>query len=655
MYKLDTLTLDEKIGLLCGVDNWHTSSANGQLPSLHLSDGPSGLRKIDEDGKTVPSTVMPTLSCVANTWSRECAYLDGATIADACIENDVDVLLAPGVNIKRTPLCGRNFEYFSEDPYLAGELAYEFISGAQDKGVGVSLKHYLANNTESDRLFKNSEIDERTLREIYLVPFERAIEAKPYTVMCSYNLVNGVFASESKKYLDTYLRSELGHDGVIISDWGACRAPYRSLLASLDLVMPKFPNHAGEIKRALELGYITEADIDKCAERMLSLIEKCQHKSEVTMTSDSRHENALKIAKEGIVLLKNEGALPLTHKKITVAGALAKSPVINGGGSAEGKSEYEIIPLYDLLKQKLPESSIEPHGSTASPNGYLYRAQSLYRQAYSSDAVVLCLGTERTESECVDRRRIRLSEEQESLIINTAKHNKNTIVVIYAGSAVDMSAWIDKVNACVLAGYAGEGVNEALASILSGEISPSGKLSESFPLRLDDVCAELNVGRASHRYTEGVFVGYRYYDTYGVDVLFPFGHGLSYAKFEYSGLSVTPISDTEFDVSYDITNTSDIDASEVSQIYVKDVFCPLERPEKELKGFSKDFIRAHEKKRVTVRLSSRSFAYYNTALERWYVENGDFEIMVGASVADIRLTQRLSISLPEDTQATSME
>ena len=218
-----------------------------------------------------------------------------------------------------------------------------------------------------------------------------------------------------------------------------------------------------------------------------------------------------------------------------------------------------------------------------------------------------------------------------------------------------MSAWIDKVNACVLAGYAGEGVNEALASILSGEISPSGKLSESFPLCLDDVCAKVNVGQASLRYTEGVFVGYRYYDTYGVDVLFPFGHGLSYANFEYSGLCVTPLSDTEFEVSYDITNTSDIDASEVSQIYVKDVFCPLERPEKELKGFSKDFIRAHETKRVTVRLSSRSFAYYNTALERWYVENGDFEIMIGASVADIRLKQRLSISLPEDTQATSIE
>lgn len=653
MYSAKDFTLEEKIRFLNGVDMWHTFDADGKVPTLHLSDGPSGLRKIDENGKTVKSTLMPSISSVANTWSRECAYLDGATIADDCIDEDVDVLLAPGVNIKRTPVCGRNFEYFSEDPYLAGELAYHYINGVQDKGVGTSLKHYFANNSESDRLHKNSEIDERTMREIYLAQFERALQANPYTVMCSYNLINGVYASESKKYLNDYLRDKFGFDGLIVSDWGATRVPYRSALASLDLVMPRYENHFEKFMDAVEKGYISENEIDKCVERVLKLIEKCQNKKKVTTTKAQRHENAVKIAMEGIVLLKNKGALPLKKGKITVVGTMANTPKMNGGGSADGETDFIQKPLYELLEEKIPSANIDKSLIKIKTCGHIKFLGNAYEKAYNSDTVVICIGNDSGESEFYDRQIIKLSPEQEAFIVNMSKYNKNIVVALFAGSAVDMSAWIDSVNAVVLAGYSGEGINEALAAILSGEVSPSGKLSESYPMCLEDVNVDMNIGGTSVRYSEGVFVGYRYYDTYGVPVLFPFGHGLSYADFEYSNLEIKQISKTDFDVSYDITNTSDIDAAEVSQLYVKDVLCHVERPEKELKGFSKDFIRAHETKSVTHHLNYRSFAYYNVGLDDWHVENGDFEIKIGASVSDIRLNGKICINLAENEQISS--
>lgn len=651
-YDLKKLTLDEKITLLCGTDRWHTYDAHGKLPVLHLSDGPSGLRKEDENDQTVSATAMPTISTLANTWSREMAKLDGETIADDCLENNVDVLLAPGVNMKRTPLCGRNFEYFSEDPFLAGTLAKEYIDGVQSKGVGTSLKHYCANNCETERLYQTSEVDERTLREIYLSAFEIALKAQPYTVMCSYNLINGVYAAENTKYLKNYLRDEFGFNGLIVSDWGAYRSAYRSIIATLDLVMPYCDKHFDNVKQALEKGLITEEQIDFCVQNVLNLLERCESKKEITTTKEQRHENAVKIAEEGIVLLKNEGALPLKNGKILVSGTYSENPPLGGGGSSYVKTDYKQKTLYTLLNDTLGNGySVDYANVNLFSLGQTERTQIACRKAYDSDTVILCVGDDgAVEFEGADRKDIKLSPYHENFILNVAKYNKNVVVVLYAGSAIDMSAWIDKVNAVVLAGYSGEGVNESVANILSGKVSPSGKLSETYPLNLESCNVGRNAVDLCERYTEGVFIGYRYYDTYGVPVLFPFGHGLSYATFEYSNLTVTKLGETDFEISYDVTNTSNVDAKEVSQIYVKDVFCAVTRPEKELKGFSKDLILAGQTKRIVQKLDYRSFAYYNLALEKWHVENGDFEIMVGASVSDIRLKAKISIERDESTQ-----
>ena len=654
MTDIKKLTLEEKLKLLCGMDFWRTSDANGKIKSLFLSDGPNGLRKHISE-KAEPATAMPNISVLANSWDRESSRFAGATIAEDALENDVDVLLAPGVNIKRTPVCGRNFEYFSEDPYLAGELAKEYIEGVQKKGVGTSLKHYLANNAEYDRLYQSSEVDERTLREIYLPAFEKALEAKPYTVMCSYNALNGVFVSENKKAIKQVLRDELGFEGLVVSDWGAVKSPYKSVKATVDLCMPYEEGHYEKLKDAYEKGLLSDEEIDFCVQNVLDLIEKCAHKKSVTTTKEERHKNAVEIAKEGIVLLKNDGVLPLRSGKIVVSGELAKTPTLGGGGSAFVRTEYEQKPLYELIANELKDATVERARSIARATNFAHKLKETYMKAYDADTVVLVIGNnENTEKEGRDRQTLKLTKTQENHILNTAAYAKKLVVVLYAGSAIDMSAWIDQVDAVVFVGFPGEGANEAISDILTGKVSPSGKLAETFPLSLEDVPAEENEGLSALRYNEGIYVGYRYYDTFGVPVLFPFGYGLSYAKFTYSDLKIKKIGDTDFEVSYSITNDSDIDAKEVSQLYVKDVFAMVSRPEKELKGFSKDLIKAHETKRITLNLNFRSFAYYCTPMEKWQVENGCFEILVGASVDDIRLKGTVQIELPDETQQSQI-
>lgn len=654
MADIKKLTLEEKMKLLCGVDFWRTSDANGKIRSLFLSDGPNGLRKQISE-KAEPATAMPNISVIANSWDRESSEASGATIAEDALEKDVDVLLAPGVNIKRTPVCGRNFEYFSEDPFLAGELAKAYIEGVQGKGIGTSLKHYLANNAEYDRLYQSSEIDERTLREIYLPAFEKALEAKPYTVMCSYNALNGVFVSENKKAIKDVLRDELGFEGLVVSDWGAVKSPYKSVKATIDLCMPFEEGHYEKLKEAYEKGLLSEEEIDFCAQNVLNLIEKCAHKKSVTTTKVQRHETAVKIAEEGIVLLKNDGALPLRAGKILVSGEPAKTPTVGGGGSAFARTEYEQKPLHELLAKDLEDAEVQFSKTIARATNFAYKLKDTYMKAYDADTVVLVIGnTDNTEKEGRDRQTLKLTKTQENHILNTAAYAKKLVVVLYAGSAIDMSAWIDQVDAVVFVGFPGEGANEAISAILTGKVSPSGKLAETFPLSLEDVPAEENEGLPTLRYNEGIYVGYRYYDTFGVPVLFPFGYGLSYAKFTYSDLEIKKTGETDFEVSYSITNDSDVDAKEVSQLYVKDVFAMVSRPEKELKGFSKDLIRAHETKRITLKLNFRSFAYYCVPLEKWQVENGWFEIMVGASVDDIRLQGKIQIELPDETQQSQI-
>ena len=649
-YDVKQFTLEQKLRFLEGKNGWCLYDADGTLPETFLADGPHGLRKM-EDGKTLPATVMPTIASLSYTWNPDLAFLDGATIADDCIEHDVDVLLAPGVNIKRTPLCGRNFEYVSEDPYLSGVMGKAYIEGVQSKGVGTSLKHFCANNREYDRTNQSSEVDERTLREIYLPAFEIAVQAKPWTIMCSYNPINGVWASENEWLLKDVLRKEFGFDGLIVSDWGAVHDAPRCVKATLDLRMPGDTSFE-ELKAALERGELTEAEIDARVEKVLELIEKAETADKkVTTTKEQRHENAVTIAKESVVLLKNEGnVLPLKKGNILVAGPWANSPTLGGGGSAFAITEFKNPDMRELLNERLPGSDITLLTMACSTE----RLNTTYAYARKSDTVLFFIGNDEIiEGEGHDRVTLRLQPKQEDIILNLAKFNKNVVVVVYAGGAVDMSAWIDKVSGVVLAGFAGEGINEALADILSGKICPSGKITETFPLCLEDTPTGAARGNGFYeRYTEGVLVGYRWYDTKEKEVLFPFGHGLSYADFEYSNLEIQKDGETDYTVSFNVKNLSDREAKEISQVYVSDVFAMIERPVKELKGFEKISLKAGETKRVSIKLNYRSFAYYNPSLKRWHIENGEFEILVGSSSRDIRLKGVIDMQLPRTKQFT---
>ena len=659
-YDIKQLSADEKLQLLTGKDYWTTNDLDKKLKSIFMSDGPCGLRKIEKvaveenqsDNKagyerTRPATAMPALSVVANSWNEDVAYLDGATIADDCAEANVDVLLAPGVNIKRNALNGRNFEYLSEDPYLAGKMARAFINGVQDQGVGTSVKHFAANNSEHDRNGTSSEVDDRTLHEIYFPAFEEALKAKPWSVMCSYNPVNGVHASQNAKLLKKTLRDEFGFDGVIISDWDAVWNHPEAVKATLDLRMPANDNAFTELKSAYEKGKLTDEDIDFCVQNILNLIEKAKNaERKVKYTKTQRHENAVKIAEEGIVLLKNDdNLLPLGNgQKIAVLGAFAQG-IAQGGGSATVYTDYDVKPLSRLLQDKFGQKVYyNPAVWQETLNTTALLKQHM-QAVYHSDAAIICVGEKSPiVSEGCDRESMKLTAVQEDLILRAAEYNENVIVIVYGGSAIDMTACINKVKAVLFAGYAGEGTNEALLSIISDETNPSGKLSETFPLRIEDTVTKgkFDNGMVDY-YSEGVLVGYRRYDTAKTEVLFPFGYGLSYSKFEYSDLEIEKKGATDYIVSYSVTNVSDTDGKEISQVYVKDVFASVLRPEKELKGFSKDLIKAGETKRVAVTLNYRSFAYYSVVYDAWTVESGDFVIMVGSSSRDIRLSQKIIV------------
>lgn len=653
------LTLDEKLTLLCGKDNWSTETCGGKVAEIRVSDGPHGLRFVTsvESGReiTADATAMPSLSVIANGWNKRSAYEQGGVIADDCADNGVDVLLAPGVNIKKTPLCGRNFEYFSEDPYLAGTLAAEYINGVQSRGVGACLKHFCANNVESDRLWQSSEVDERTLNEIYLKPFEIALKAKPWTVMCSYNPINGVYASENRKMLVDVLRKRLGFDGLVMSDWWAVHNGYKAVRAGCNLRMPHDENNFTVLKDAYEKGYITDEQINEGVSRVLALAEKVNSTEKHARTDkEQRHIDAVKIAEEGIVLLKNgDGILPVVGKKIAVSGAFSITPVIGGGGSSTVNTAYKIPTLAQAIEDITGE---RVESSTGVFENSFATAKLAYSQAYNADVCVVVVGDGMQKiSEGYDRNTIKLSPEQENYIIELSKYNKNLVVVIESGSAVDVSVFETYAKAIIFAGYAGEGVNEALAAIITGKVCPSGKLAETFTYTLEDTYMGNYMGDGlTVDYGDGVFVGYRYYDRYEIPVRYPFGFGLSYAEFEYSDLKIEKTGDTDYTLSYTIKNVSKFDGKEISQVYVRDVIAMVTRPVKELKGYSKDLIKAGEEKRVSVKLDFSSFAYYSVAMDKWFVENGDFEILIGSSSSDIKLVGIIKIDLPDDGQPSQI-
>ncbi|MBQ8884914.1 MAG: glycoside hydrolase family 3 C-terminal domain-containing protein [Clostridia bacterium] len=665
MITVKKLTLEEKLRLLTGKNLWQTEDLGDKVRSIFLADGPHGLRKMKLNAQgwyeNIPSLAHPNLVNIANTWNIELARKVGVLIAEDCIEAQVDILLAPGVNIKRTPLCGRNFEYFSEDPYLSGVMAKNYIEGVQSRGVGTCLKHFCVNNREIARYCQSSELSERTLHEIYLPAFEIALKANPVSVMCAYNPINGVYASENKHLLTTVLREQFGYKGLVVSDWASVKNSAKSLKAGLDLRMPHHENAFNELKAAYDSGYITEEEIDCAATRILETVKKLDSmhsKHKITHSDQQRKTSALEIAEEGMVLLKNNGVLPIGEGSVCVIGELNFHPYMGGGGAAcvEKCSAYTPLPLHELLGYAIGRNvtcstRVMRDGLNPSHND---REGAAIACKHDISVVLVGLGPE-VETEGKDRSSLRLSEKDERLIKLVAATGTKTVIVIEAGSAIDMSSWIDLVDAVVFAGYSGDNVNDALANILSGKVCPSGKLSETFPFSLEDTYCKSDSGNGNVEvYSDGVLVGYRYYDTNNIPVRFPFGFGLSYAQFEYSDLAIEKTGETNFLISFNVKNLSSTDGKEVSQLYVSDPVSTVFKPEKELKEFKKTLIKAGECVRVEFELDENAFAHYDVIDGKKYVENGEFIISVGSSSRDLPLKARVEISLPDETQHSAI-
>lgn len=652
------LTIQEKLRLLCGKDFWHNEDLGGKLPCLHMTDASMGIRMPDEsnDWNGKLSVAYPSLQMLANTWSTDTVKRYAECVADDCLDAGADIVLGPGANIKRNPLCGRNFEYFSEDPYLAGVLAREYIFALQTEGAGACLKHFCANNSEYNRLQQSSDVDERTLREIYYKPFEIALEANPVSIMCSYNRVNGVYASEYKKGYEV-LRTDCGFDGIIISDWGAVRDRTVSAKAGLDLEMPFNEEHYKSLVNDYNDGKISEEQIDACVERILRFIyrsHELQKGKQRKYTREERIAFTQEVVEEGIVLLKNNGVLPLQKgKSIAMCGWYArpcayerKRPeLVCGGGSGRVQ---RLTPMFDMLEmlQRNHGGNVvyEPAFSdNGTDDSFMVPGKAVDNAAVSDINIVFAGTGANIESEGFDRQTIKLSEAQTRTILDTASVNKNTVVVLFAGAPVDMSEWIDEVAAVVYVGFPGERGGEAIANVLTGKVNPSGKLSETFPLSFEDTPAAMGYTDSKiTKYDEGLHVGYRYYDTYGVPVLFPFGFGLSYSRFDYRDLELKTDGET-LEVNFKIKNLSERDGKEISQIYIRALSSYVYRPYKELKGFSKTLVKAESEEFVIVKLEKNAFRYWSVAADEWAIEDGIYEIIVGASVKDVMLTARIKI------------
>ena len=654
---MSELSAEEKLKLLVLKGDFNTHDLDGKCPQIVMSDGPCGIRKgLVEASEGGRLHCYPSPHVLANSWDREIVYKVGEAIASDCIDNDIDIILGPGVNIKRTPLCGRNFEYYSEDPYLTGELASEYIKGCQERGIGTSLKHFCANNREFDRLYQTSEVDLRTLREIYTKSFEIIIQkAQPFTIMGSYNAVNGINASENEWLLRDILRKELHYDGVIISDWGAVHNRAEALKASLDIMCSYEARGFEELQKGLDSGIICEKDVDESVQRIEKLHELVeQGKSKRKALSEKeRYDIALEGAKKGFVLLKNEGnILPIKGKKIALLGELVKKPDYVGGGAAEILFEKPFKGVDEYIKEMNPEIEVSYRWLYSHTNCTQRIAgirvtdlKSAMALAYDSDVTVLFVGDSiNQETESMDRVSMRLDERLENVILNIAERTEKLVVVVEAGSAIDMSAWIDKVQAVLYTGFAGEAINEAIASVLMGKTNPSGRLSETFPLCLEDTpigkgCTNAYVDR----YKEGVMVGYRHYTTKKIPVLFPFGYGLSYAEFAYDNFSVEKVGERNYTVSFDVKNVSKVDGAEVCQLYVDNIDMQVERPKRELRRFMKTYLHAGEKKRMTFELGEDCFAYFNICYNRWHTDKGRYEVLIAKDANTPIFSQRIKI------------
>ena len=657
------MTLEEKANFCSGYDYWHTAGLERLgIPVVMWTDGPHGIRKRSEKKdkdqqmslKGVPAICFPTAVTTACSWDPDLIYEMGVLLGEECLKEQVSVLLGPGTNIKRSPLCGRNFEYFSEDPFLAGEIAAAFVRGVQSKGVGTSLKHFAGNNQETRRMTCDSIIDERALREIYLTSFEKTVkQANPWTIMCAYNRLNGTYCAENKWLLTDVLRDEWGYDGMIVTDWGAENDRVAGLLAGQELEMPTSNGEGNrQIVEAVKAGIIPEEFLDKMVDNILSVIMRSKDVlGEYTYDAKAHHAKAREIAAQCMVLLKNEDSiLPLPkYADIAVIGEMAKKPRFQGAGSSIVNA-IEIDCAYDAIIEKGADVTYAPGYSTdkkCKTTDEEFIAQAV-EAASNNDAVVLFIGlTEEFESEGFDRTHIGIPPLHSKLVDAVTEVNKNVIVVLSGGAVIEMP-WINKVKAVVNSYLGGETSGSATADILFGDVNPSGKLAETYPLSLsDNPSYNYFPGHISTvEYRESVYVGYRYYDTAKKDVLFPFGFGLSYTTFEYSNLklSADSIKDTDtLTVTFTVKNTGEVDGAEVAQLYVSDKESTIYRPAQELRGFKKVFLKAGEEKEISIELSKRAFAYYNVNIHDWHVETGAFDIKVGSSSRDIRLTAQVNV------------
>ena len=632
-------------------DWWETDDLGGKIGKVKVSDGPVGLRCLAvtdswANDSIYPSVAYPCYQMLSQTWNSSLAHKMGRAIADDCIEHNVDVLLGPGVNIKRTPLCGRNFEYFSEDPYVAGVFGKKFIEGVQDGHVGTSLKHYCCNNREYSRYWLSSEVDERTLREIYLKPFEIAVQAKPWTVMTSYNLVNGVRMSANKE-LNAVLRNEFGFEGVIVSDWEAVQDPLDTLHSELDLEFPHNEKHAQEMQEHLDAGQVDLECLDRCSGRIISLGNKAAAEKKlqnIQYTVEERIAISQEVEEEGIVLLKNNGVLPIKNQKIYVTG-LPSQIYYHGGGSSAVIPNRPFVPLDEALRNLGYDAFYsESIGKIYGANVSMGNIRQACLNSTENDVTVFTVGTGAGgEVEETDRRDISLTPEELSALRYLRKYAKKLVVVVYAGSAVDLSEFDKLADAVVLAGFGGQNVSQAVANVLTGKVNPSGRLTETYAYSVADIPSEHTYrDEAVMVYEEKLNVGYRYFETEGVDVLYPFGYGLSYSKFQYSDLKVEVCDDKVY-VCLQVENVSDVDGKEVIQLYVNEVNPKVYRPIRELKTFDKVFIKAHEKVNVQFQLGKDAFSYYSIEQKKWVIEPGEFSIEIGKNVHEILLAERIKL------------
>ena len=650
---LKKLTLEEKCALLSGAETFKTRGMPEHgIPQIWLSDGPHGLRKQAGESDhlglnpSVPATCFPTASAVANSWDAALGEEIGAALGEEAAAQEVSVVLGPGLNMKRNPLCGRSFEYFSEDPYLAGKLAAGYIRGIQSKGVAACPKHFAVNSQETRRMASDSIVDERTLREIYLTGFEIAVkEGHPRSIMSSYNLVNGTYANENKHLLMEILRGEWGFDGAVITDWGGSNDHALGVKNGSTLEMPApGGDSVRELLAAVESGKISESDIDARLSELLPLVFDTKAALDAApreFDAAAHHALARRAAEESLVLLKNEGSLlPLAAgAKVAVIGDFAKNPRYQGAGSSMVNSTQVDVLLDKLINSELNvigyQQGFDRHGK---PDAALQK--SACELATQADTVILCMGLDEiAESEGLDRSNLRLAQNQVDLLQAVAAVNPKIVVVLYSGSVVE-TPWLDNCQALLYAALGGQAGAGAVADALTGKVNPCGKLAETWPLAYADVpsAADFATRRKTVEYREGLYIGYRYFTTAEKAVRFPFGYGMSYTTFAYSDMAAD-----EQGVSLTVTNTGSVAGTEIVQLYVAKKNSELFRPARELKGFARVTLAPGEKQRITIALDDKAFRFRNVKANRWEIEGGEYELLVGASVEDIRLCEKITV------------